>query len=150
MAGDRTGGWNADGIRMFAGDDRVLMCSFFQHPFFPNVGSHVKADNMLNIPVQAYTDGAVLRQVVTDLWMPRLHAFQPEFIFVSAGFDAHREDDMGQLGMVESDYAWITEQVVALAEQTYHGRVVSFLEGGYNLSALGRSVVAHIRELAKL
>ncbi|UHL65171.1 histone deacetylase family protein [Paralcaligenes sp. KSB-10] len=135
---------------MFAGDERVLMCSFFQHPFYPNCGTGRTADNMLNIPVDAYTSGASLRQIVGDIWMPRLAAFRPEFIFISAGFDAHREDDMGQLGMVESDYAWITDQIVAQAEKTAHGRIASFLEGGYNLSALGRSAAAHIKVLAKL
>ena len=135
---------------MFAGDQRVLMCSFFQNHLFPNTDTEIAADNMLNIPVDAYTTGAALRQLVSDRWMPRLYAFRPEFIFVSAGFDAHREDDMAQLGMVEADYAWITEQVVELAEKTAQGRIVSFLEGGYSFSALGRSVVAHIRALAKL
>ena len=135
---------------MFAGDQRVLMCSFFQHHLFPNTDIEVVADNMLNIPVDAYTAGAALRQLVTDHWMPRLNAFKPEFIFVSAGFDAHREDDMGQLGMVEADYAWITGKMVDLADKTAQGRVVSFLEGGYSLSALGRSAEAHIRALAKL
>lgn len=105
---------------------------------------------MVNVPVDAYTTGFDLRQVVSDIWMPRLTAFAPELILVSAGFDAHREDEMGQLGMVEADYAWITDQLVTLAERTAHGRIVSMLEGGYNLSALGRSVVAHIRSLSKL
>ncbi|MEO6984099.1 MAG: histone deacetylase family protein [Paralcaligenes sp.] len=135
---------------MFAGDERVLMCSFFQHPFYPNCGAGRVAENMVNIPVPAYTSGASLRQLMSEVWMPRLRTFKPEFIFVSAGFDAHREDDMGQLDMVESDYAWMTEQIVALADGTAQGRIVSFLEGGYNLSALGRSVVAHIKALAKL
>ncbi len=134
----------------FSGDPRVLMCSFFQHPFFPNICQGEPAQNMVNIPVDAYTKGDALRQVVADIWMPRLEAFKPEFIFISAGFDAHREDDMGQLGMVEADYAWITAQVMQLAGQTAQGRVVSFLEGGYNLSALGRSAAAHIRALATL
>ncbi|TCT07112.1 histone deacetylase family protein [Paralcaligenes ureilyticus] len=135
---------------MFAGDDRVLMCSFFQHPFYPHCGAGKVASNMVNIPVPAYTAGAALRQLMSDIWLPRLQAFEPEFIFVSAGFDAHREDDMAQLGMVESDYAWMTEQIVALADKTAQGRIVSFLEGGYNLSALGRSAVAHIKALARL
>lgn len=135
---------------MFSGDGRVLMCSFFQHPLFPNICQDNPAENMVNIPVDAYTKGDALRQLVGDVWMPRLEAFKPEFIFISAGFDAHQEDDMGQLGMVEADYAWITEQIMQLAGQTAQGRVVSFLEGGYNLSALGRSVVAHIRALATL
>ncbi|PLC55086.1 deacetylase [Pollutimonas nitritireducens] len=135
---------------MFSGDPRVLMCSFFQHPFFPNIRQEDPAENMVNIPVQAYTQADDLRQLVSDIWMPRLDAFNPEFIFISAGFDGHREDDMGQLSLVESDYAWITEQIVILAKRSAQGRIVSFLEGGYNLSALGRSAVAHIKVLATL
>lgn len=135
---------------IFAGDDRVLMCSFFQHPFFPNSGVDHPAGNMVNVPVPAYTTGPAIRELVTTQWLPRLHAQRPELVLVCAGFDAHREDDMGQLGLVESDFAWLTEQIVAVADQYSAGRVVSMLEGGYNLSALGRSVVAHVRALAKL
>ena len=82
--------------------------------------------------------------------MPALEAHRPQMIFISAGFDSHREDDLGQLGLVEADYTWITEQLLAVADRHAQGRVVSALEGGYNLSALGRSVVAHIKALAKL
>ncbi|MEB2401561.1 MAG: histone deacetylase family protein [Alcaligenaceae bacterium] len=135
---------------MFSGDSRVLMCSFYQHPFFPNLRQDPPAANMVNVPVEAYTKGDALRMLVSDVWMPRLRAFRPEFVFISAGFDAHREDEMGQLGMVEQDYAWITDQLVDLAEETAHGRIVSFLEGGYALSALGRSAAVHIKSLAKL
>lgn len=135
---------------VFAGDERVLMCSFFQHPLFPNSGTEDPAANMLNVPVPAYTGGAAVRAIVTDTWLPRLEAHRPELILVSAGFDAHREDDMGQMGLVEADYAWITELLVEVADRHCQGRIVSTLEGGYNLSALGRSVVAHIRALAKL
>lgn len=135
---------------IFSGDSRVQMCSFYQRWLFPDTGVESRADNMLNIPVDAYTSGAALRELVRTRWMPRLSAFEPEFMFVSAGFDAHREDGMGQLGMVEADYAWITRQVVALANKTSRGRVLSFLEGGYNLSALGRSAAAHVRALAAL
>src|SRR5690606_39035093 len=78
------------------------------------------------------------------------NAFAPEVVLISAGFDAHREDEMGQLGMVESDYGWITDQIVTVAQRSAQGRIVSMLEGGYNLSALGRSVAAHIRSLSKL
>ncbi|WP_198299062.1 histone deacetylase family protein [Bordetella genomosp. 13] len=134
----------------FAGDPRVLMCSFFQHPFYPNSGTENPAANMLNVPVQAYTAGPAVRSIVLDQWLPRLEAHRPELVLISAGFDAHREDDMAQMGLVESDYAWITEQLVQVAERHAQGRIVSTLEGGYNLSALGRSVVAHIRALAKL
>jgi len=135
---------------IFAGDPRVLMCGFYQGGIFPDVHTEKKAENMLNIPVEAYSTGDVIREVVTSRLMPELYSFEPEFVFISAGFDAHREDELAQLGLVEDDYAWLTSQVVALADQTAHGRVVSFLEGGYALSALGRSVVAHVRELAKL
>lgn len=135
---------------IFFDEPRVMMCSFYQHPFYPNLRREGLRDNMVNVPVDAYTTGFDLRQVVSDIWIPRLYDFAPQMIFVSAGFDAHREDEMGQLGMVEGDYAWITDQLVTLAERTAQGRIVSMLEGGYNLSALGRSVVAHIRSLSKL
>lgn len=134
----------------FAGNDRVLMCGFYQHPFFPNVHTQKRVKNMLNVPVAAYTSGAEIREMVVNVWLPHLRAFKPQFVFVSAGFDAHHEDDMGQLGMVEADYAWITSKILEVADQSAHGRIVSFLEGGYNLSALGRSVAAHIKALAKL
>jgi len=84
------------------------------------------------------------------MWMPRLEQFQPELVFISAGFDAHREDDMGQLGLTESDFAWITERVKGVAERFAQGRIVSCLEGGYNLNALARSVEAHLRVLAEV
>ena len=135
---------------IFAGDDRVLMCSFFQHPFYPNSGAEQVAANMVNVPVPAYTPVSTIRQWVVDAWLPRLHKHRPELILVSAGFDAHREDDMGQLGLVEADYVWLTDQIAGIADQYAAGRIVSMLEGGYNLSALGRSVVAHVRALAKL
>ncbi|QEI05461.1 histone deacetylase family protein [Pigmentiphaga aceris] len=133
-----------------AGDPHVLMCSFYQHPFFPFREIEHPADNMDNTPFAAYTDGAAVRQLVAQDWVPRLDAFKPELILISAGFDAHREDDLGQMKLVESDYAWMTEQIVAVAARHAQGRVVSCLEGGYNLSALGRSVTAHLRALAGL
>jgi acetoin utilization deacetylase AcuC-like enzyme len=105
---------------------------------------------MVNVPVPAYTKGDVIHDVVTEKWLPALHAHRPEMIFISAGFDAHREDDLGQMGLVEADYAWITQQIMAVARQYANGRIVSCLEGGYNLSALGRSVVAHVKVLAGL
>lgn len=135
---------------IFFDDPRVMMCSFYQHPFYPNLRREGERENMVNVPVEAYTTGLDLRRIVNDVWLPQLQAFAPELLLVSAGFDAHREDEMGQLGMVESDYAWITDQLVGLAQRYANGRIVSMLEGGYNLSALGRSVAAHIRSLSKL
>ncbi len=135
---------------ILAGNNRVLMASFFQHPFYPYSGAEPYADNMVNIPVPAGTRGDVVRELVESQWLPRLEAFGPQMIFISAGFDAHREDDLGQLGLVEADYAWITGKLMDVADRYAKGRIVSTLEGGYNLSALGRSVAAHVRTLAQL
>lgn len=135
---------------IFAGDQRVLMVGTFQHPFYPYCGTENPAPNMCNVPLPAGTRGDEFRQVVYDIWLPRLRAFQPEMIFISAGFDAHYEDDMASLGLVESDYAWVTDQIKQVAGEFAMGRIVSVLEGGYALSAMARSVVAHIRVLADL
>nr|WP_181017758.1 histone deacetylase family protein [Ramlibacter lithotrophicus] len=135
---------------ILAGDPRVLMVGFFQHPFYPFTGDASRADNMLNLPVPAYTKGMDIREMIEMLWIPRLEAFKPQLVFVSAGFDAHREDDLGQLRLNESDYAWITGRIKEIAQKYAQGRIVSSLEGGYNLSALGRSVEAHLRVLADL
>jgi len=131
-----------------AGDERILMCSFFQHPFYPEGGSQSNAANLVNMPVPAYTKGMDIRELIDFTWIPRLETHQPEMIFISAGFDAHREDDMGQLGLVENDYIWITQRIKDIARRYAKGRIVSCLEGGYSLSALARSVEAHIRVLA--
>jgi len=135
---------------ILAGNGSVLMASFFQHPFYPYSGAESYADNMVNIPVPAGTRGDLVRELVDSQWLPRLEAFAPQMIFISAGFDAHREDDLGQLGLVEADYAWITGKLMEVADRYAKGRIVSSLEGGYNLSALARSVAAHVRTLAQL
>jgi acetoin utilization deacetylase AcuC-like enzyme len=131
-----------------AGDQRILMVSFFQHPFYPVGGTISSASNLVNLPVPAYTKGDVVRELIESAWIPRLEAFKPEMIFISAGFDAHREDDMGQMGLVEQDYAWITHRIQDVARRHAKGRIVSCLEGGYTLPALARCVEAHIRVLA--
>jgi acetoin utilization deacetylase AcuC-like enzyme len=135
---------------ILSGDDRVLMASFFQHPFYPYCGTENPAKNMVNVPLPAGTRGDRVREVVEQVWMPRLEAFEPQMIFVSAGFDAHREDDLGQMGLVEADYAFITKKLMDLAARHARNRIVSSLEGGYNLSALARSVAAHVRTLGDL
>ncbi|WP_353235447.1 histone deacetylase family protein [Diaphorobacter ruginosibacter] len=135
---------------ILAGDDRTLMVSIFQHPFYPYSGDQHPASNMVNVPVPAYTKGMDVREIVEMVWMPRLEAFKPEMIFVSAGFDAHREDDMGQLGLNEQDYAWITQRIKDVARRFSKNRIVSCLEGGYMMDPLARSVEAHIRVLADL
>ena len=135
---------------IIAGDQRVLMASIFQHPLYPYTGAVPMGTNMINVPVPPYTRGPQIRALIEQNWMARLDEFAPQMIFVSAGFDAHREDELGQLGLVESDYTWITEQIVALADKHAGGRIVSCLEGGYNLGALARSVAAHLRVLARV
>jgi acetoin utilization deacetylase AcuC-like enzyme len=134
----------------FRGDPRVLMASFFQHPFYPYCDPEPITATSVNIPVPAYTGGDAVRKLVETHWLPALHAFRPQMIFVSAGFDAHKEDDLGNMALVEADYAWMTHRLVEVAREHAGGRIVSCLEGGYNLSALGRSVVAHVKALAEL
>ncbi len=135
---------------ILAGDGRVLMASFFQHPFYPYTGVEDQAKNMVNVPLPAGTRGDVVRQVVDQVWAPRLEQFRPEMIFISAGFDAHREDELGQMGLVEADYVYITRRLMEIAARYARDRIVSVLEGGYNLSALARSVAAHLKTLAQL
>jgi len=135
---------------IIANDERVLMASFFQHPLYPFSGGTPLGTNMVNLPIPAYSRGGAIRELIEMMWMPRLEEFKPQMVFISAGFDAHREDDLGQLGLVEADYEWITQRLKALAERHAQGRIVSCLEGGYNLSALARSVAAHLRVLADI
>lgn len=131
-----------------ADDERILMCSFFQSPLYPYCGEQPRGRNMVNVPVPPYTRGAAVRELVERDWIPALDAFAPQMLFVSAGFDAHREDELGQLGLVEADYAWITQRLLEVAARHAQGRLVSCLEGGYHLGALARSVAAHLRVLA--
>ena len=132
---------------IIAGDERVLMVSIFQHPLYPYTGAVPMGTNMINVPVPPYTRGPQIRALIEANWMERLDEFAPQMVFVSAGFDAHREDELGQLGLVEADYTWITERIKAVADKHAGGRIVSCLEGGYNLGALARSVAAHLRVL---
>jgi len=128
--------------------DRVLMAGFFQHPFYPYSGTENPAPNMINVPLAAGTGGAAVKAAVEEEWLPALEKFRPEMIFISAGFDAHREDLLGGMSLVEADYAWLTHTLMDVAERHSQKRIVSMLEGGYNLSALGRSAVAHVKTLA--
>jgi acetoin utilization deacetylase AcuC-like enzyme len=135
---------------IIAGDERVLMCSYFQHPLYPYSGAVPKGTNMVNVPIPPYTRGPAIRESIEAMWLPALDAFKPQMIFVSAGFDAHREDDLGQLGLVEADYEWMTRRIMDVAKRHAQGRIVSCLEGGYHLSALARSVAAHLRVLTDM
>jgi acetoin utilization deacetylase AcuC-like enzyme len=135
---------------IFRDDERVLMVSTFQHPFYPYSGTEGRSERMVNIPLAAYSSGKEFRAAVEAHWLPALEAFRPQMLFISAGFDAHREDDLAMLQLVEADYAWVTEKLMAAAAKHADGRIVSMLEGGYSLSALGRSAAVHIKGLAGL
>ena len=132
---------------VFSGDNRVLMVSTFQHPLYPYSGTDNPAANMINVPLAAGTGSDGFRDVVRTRWLPALEAFRPELIFISAGFDAHREDPLAGLKFTEADYAWVTRELVKVAGRHARGRIVSSLEGGYALNALGRSAAEHVREL---
>ena len=135
---------------IFTGDSQVLMVSTFQHPFYPYSGTQPAADNMVNIPLAAGSGSKTFRDAVTRFWLPALEGFEPQLVLFSAGFDAHAEDDMAMLAFQDLDYAWVTEQVKDVTDRYTDGRIVSMLEGGYDLSALGRSAVQHLRVLAGL
>jgi acetoin utilization deacetylase AcuC-like enzyme len=132
---------------MFSDDPRVLMASTFQHPLYPYSGVDNPAPNMVNIPLPAGSGSAAFREAVRKHWLPALDDHEPELILISAGFDAHREDPLAGLAFTEDDYAWVTRELMAVAKRHAGGRIVSSLEGGYALAALGRSVAAHVREL---
>jgi acetoin utilization deacetylase AcuC-like enzyme len=122
------------------------MASTFQHPFYPYSGTEDPAANMVNIPLAAGAGSREFREAVREAWLPRWRNSRPSSILFSAGFDAHAEDDMAMLRFTDADYAWVTSQMKDVAERHARGRMVSVLEGGYALSALGRSVVpAHAR-----
>ena len=135
---------------IFRDDPRVMMVSTFQHPFYPYSGVEGRSERMVNIPLAAYSSGVQFRQAIENFWVPALDRFRPQMVFISAGFDAHRDDDMASLSLVEADYAWVTERLVVSADRFCGGRIVSTLEGGYALDALARSVAVHIRVLGKL
>jgi acetoin utilization deacetylase AcuC-like enzyme len=132
---------------IFAGDERVLVCSTFQHPFYPHTGYDCEAANVVNVPLPAGTDGVAFQRAVERHWLGRLADFAPQLILVSAGFDAHRADYLAQLNLVERDYAWVTRRLAEQADDSAAGRIVSSLEGGYDLRALARSVEAHLKSL---
>lgn len=133
---------------IFAAEDRVLFCSSFQHPFYPFTPLRENTANRISVPMNAGDGSEAFRKAVTQHWLPALERFDPEFVFVSAGFDAHVADDMSHIHLVDDDYRWVTEQIVEVARRTAGGRIVSALEGGYELHSLARCVETHLRVLA--
>ena len=127
---------------------QILVCSSFQSPYYPNRLDDLVQPNIVNTPLVAGSDGRVFRAALERDWLPALEAHQPDIVFVSAGFDAHVNDPLADLRLVEDDYRWVTQFIVSMAIQYAQGRVVSTLEGGYDLDALARSVTAHLGALA--
>jgi len=134
-------------VDIFRGRDDVLVCSSFQHPFYPYRHFDVADANVVNTPLPAHTGSFAFRAAIERDWIPAIERHKPDLVLVSAGFDAHREDPLGELELVDDDYRWITELIVGLANDHAQGRVVSVLEGGYDLDALARSVAAHVEAL---
>jgi acetoin utilization deacetylase AcuC-like enzyme len=132
---------------IFRGDDRVLMCSIFEQGLYPYNGEKAVGPNMMNVGLPARSGSDKFREAVATQWVPALDAFAPQLIYISAGFDAHREDDMGNLGLVDADYAWVTRQLMGVAQRHCQGRIISCLEGGYVLNPLARSVAEHVKVL---
>jgi acetoin utilization deacetylase AcuC-like enzyme len=134
---------------IFRTEPRVLLCSTFQHPFYPYSGSDTQLPNMVNVPLPAGSRSKEFREAVEQYWLPALSQFKPQLVMISAGFDAHCDDDMAGLCLVDQDYAWVTRQMKTVAAKTAQGRIVSTLEGGYELHALARSAEAHIAALTE-
>lgn len=126
----------------------VLFCSTFQHPFYPYSGADTVADNIVNVPLPAFTRGEAFREAIASKWLPALDAFAPDLLIVSAGFDGHAADEMSQWLLQDADYAWVSRTLCEVADKHAGGRLVSCLEGGYERASLGRCVDLHIRALA--
>ena len=135
---------------IFRDDPRVMMVSTFQHPLYPYSGVDGRSERMVNVPLPSQSDGRAFRAAIEHEWIPALERFRPDMLFISAGFDAHRDDPLASLALVDSDYDWVTGRLMQAADALCAGRIVSVLEGGYSLPALSRSVVAHVRRLAGL
>ena len=129
---------------IFEGNEQVLYCSSFQHPFYPYTDIDNYADNIVKMPLLEGSTGAMFRESYKTICFPKLEDFKPDLILISAGFDAHILDPLGGLLLTENDYSWISNAIGEYAQRYCHGRVISLLEGGYHPIALGKSVVAHI------
>jgi len=135
---------------IFEQSPEVFFVSSHQIPLYPGTGSsdEVGCGNILNLPLAPNSGSEQFRMVWSQLGLPAVQAFEPDLILVSAGFDAHESDPLGDLNLQEADFAWITESICSVAETRCHGRVISVLEGGYNLAALAASARAHVEVLA--
>lgn len=135
---------------IFPNEPRIMLCSTFQHPFYPYCGADTNSEQIINVPLSASSGSNEFREAVNNYWLPALHKFAPEMIFISAGFDAHADDYLSHLNFCDEDYTWITEQILEIADKYAEGRIVSTLEGGYELQALARSAINHIKVLMRI
>lgn len=143
---------HGDGIEaIFRDDSRVMFLSSFEYPLYPFSGVDYNGSNpyVINSPLKAGTSSDEFRHLVRSLWLPKLASFRPQMIFLAAGFDAHRDDQMGHLLLDEEDFAWLTRKIVLIAERYTKGRIISVLEGGYDIPSLAISAKAHIIELIR-
>lgn len=134
-------------VDIFKDNPDVLVCSTFQHPHYPNRMFDVQRNNIINTPLNEGDGSTEFRRQIEADWLPALEQHKPDVIFVSAGFDAHRDDPLAQINLLAADYDWVTRLIVDCAIQFSQGRVLSTLEGGYNLEALCESVEAHLGAL---
>ncbi len=133
---------------LVADDKRILFCSSFQHPFYPGYFRESIPGQRVNVPLPAGTGSTAFRDAITTRWIPELEAFKPDLLIISAGFDAHADDPLAQMELVDEDFGWVTRALVDATDKSTEGRLVSMLEGGYSLPALGRSASAHVQVLA--
>ena len=134
-------------VDIFKDDRRVLVCSSFQENFYPHRYLDYTNEHIVNTPLKPGTRGAEFRHRIEDSWLKKIQAHQPDIIFISAGFDAHRDDPLAEINLLEEDYDWITAAIIDLANSHSEGRIVSTLEGGYNLESLASSAQAHVERL---
>ncbi|MGB1296931.1 MAG: histone deacetylase family protein [Psychrobium sp.] len=135
---------------IFKDSDDVLFCSLFQHPFYPFSDPEPQHENHIKSPMSAGEGSQEFKQLVSEDWIPAIEKFEPQLIFISAGFDSHRNDDMGHINLDDPDYAWVTQQLSDYAQRDNCMGIISMLEGGYEQGVLGRSALAHIKALARL
>jgi acetoin utilization deacetylase AcuC-like enzyme len=131
-------------------DERVLFCSLFQSGLFPLTDWSEPHRGGVYVPLQGGAGGEAMREAVAAAWLPALDAFRPQMVFVSAGFDAHADDDISDLAFSDADFQWLTETVLDVARRHAGGRLVSVLEGGYELPSLARCAGNHVKLLSGL
>lgn len=124
-----------------------MLCSTFQHPFYPHRGAETRSNNMINVPMSASANGSDFKKVFETEFKAALEAFKPEIVFISAGFDAHVNDPLADLALIKEDYVWMTAFIKEIVKKYAKNRIISSLEGGYHLPSLAESALAHIDTL---